>query len=90
MDDSQTAHARQALVDRYLRGEVSSFTHQSKLCTADPHAPVIPVQTAGSKRPFFLLHGSSEGAAYFCYRLARGLGDDQPLYALEPYTACEP
>ncbi|HEX6820237.1 MAG TPA: thioesterase domain-containing protein [Ktedonobacterales bacterium] len=82
----RTANARKILVERYLRGEVSSAPQRSNTPIADPQAPVVAVQTKGTKRPFFLLHGSSEGAAYFCYRLARELGDDQPFYSLDPYT----
>ena len=45
-----------------------------------------PVQTGGSKRPFFYLHGDFRRGAFFCFPLARVLGSDQPFYALEPYS----
>ena len=48
-------------------------------------APVMAVQTSGSKRPFFYLHGAWNSVAFYCFYLARHLGPDQPLYALEPY-----
>ncbi len=47
--------------------------------------PLLPVQTSGSKRPFFFLHGQWEGGAFYCLELARALGPDQPFYLLEPY-----
>jgi amino acid adenylation domain-containing protein len=47
--------------------------------------PVRPLQTGGSRRPFFFLHGHYLGTAYYCFRLARALGPDQPFYALDPY-----
>jgi thioesterase domain-containing protein len=43
------------------------------------------VQTSGSKRPFFFLHGQWEGGAFYSLELARALGPDQPFYLLEPY-----
>ena len=46
---------------------------------------VVAVQTGGSKRPFFFLHGDFLKGAYYCFPLARNLGLDQPFYALEPY-----
>jgi acyl carrier protein len=48
-------------------------------------AEVIPVQPAGSRPPLFFLHGDWIGGGFYCNRLARDLGDDQPFYALPPY-----
>ena len=50
-----------------------------------PRTPLIAVQTGGAKRPFFFLHGDTLGGAFYCFPLARQLGDEQPFYALEPY-----
>jgi thioesterase domain-containing protein/aryl carrier-like protein len=47
--------------------------------------PLLPVQTGGSKRPFFFLHGQWEGGAFYSLELARALGPEQPFYLLEPY-----
>jgi hypothetical protein len=47
--------------------------------------PVVPLQTGGSRRPFFFLHGHYLGTASYCLTLARALGPDQPFYALDPY-----
>jgi len=38
-----------------------------------------------TKMPFFFLHGDWTGNAIFCYKLARGLGADQPFYTLDTY-----
>jgi amino acid adenylation domain-containing protein len=46
---------------------------------------LVAVQTGGSKRPFFFLHGDFLNGAFYCYPLARNLGQEQPFYALEPY-----
>jgi len=46
---------------------------------------VVPVQTAGSHPPLFFLHGDWIGGGFYCNRLARDLGADQPFYALPPY-----
>ncbi len=48
-------------------------------------AEVIPVQPAGSRPPLFFLHGDWIGGGFYCHRLARDLGEDQPFYALPPY-----
>jgi hypothetical protein len=47
--------------------------------------PVVPLQTGGSRRPFFFLHGHYLGTPYYCFSLARALGPDHPFYALDPY-----
>jgi len=48
-------------------------------------APVMAIQTSGSKRPFFFLHGQWTDNAFFCFPLARSLGPEQPFYVLRPY-----
>ena len=48
-------------------------------------SPLVAVQTGGSRRPFFFLHGDYVNGAFYCFPLARNLGPDQPFYALEPY-----
>ncbi|MFL5663118.1 MAG: non-ribosomal peptide synthetase, partial [Ktedonobacteraceae bacterium] len=50
----------------------------------DSAVAVVAVQTGGSKRPFFFLHGDFRRGAFHCSPLARDLGSDQPFYALEP------
>lgn len=43
---------------------------------------LVPIQPAGSKPPFFLVHGG--GGAVLVYReLAQQLGSDQPVYGLQ-------
>jgi amino acid adenylation domain-containing protein len=46
-------------------------------------SPVVPVQTEGSRPPFFYLHGDLGGGLY-CRTLAQLLGPDQPLYGVMP------
>ena len=43
--------------------------------------PLVPLQTNGSKRPFFAIHGG-HGEVLFYQALAEHLGEDQPFYAL--------
>ncbi len=50
-----------------------------------PRTPLVTVQAGGLKQPFFFLHGDTMGGAFYCFPLARDLGDEQPFYALEPY-----
>jgi amino acid adenylation domain-containing protein len=66
------AHLAQALLE--ARGDESGV-----------RTPMVPLQTGGSRRPFFFLHGHYLGTAYYCFPLARDLGPDQPFYALDPY-----
>ncbi|HCI82956.1 MAG TPA: non-ribosomal peptide synthetase, partial [Ktedonobacter sp.] len=47
--------------------------------------PLVPVQAAGSKSPFFYLHGAWDSDAFYCFQLSKRLGPDQPFYALPPY-----
>lgn len=50
---------------------------------AAPRSSLVPIQPAGTRRPFFGVPGHNGDV--FCYvRLARHLGTDQPFYALEP------
>ena len=51
----------------------------------EERARLLPVQTEGSRRPFFFLHGDWTGEAFYCFALARACGPDQPFYVLEPY-----
>ncbi|ASC71028.1 Glutamate-1-semialdehyde 2,1-aminomutase [Halomicronema hongdechloris C2206] len=72
----------------------SSFTKFSK---PDIEAPLIKIQSQGSKRPLFFIH--SMGGTVLCYnQLVRSLGTDRPCYGLqalglygdrEPYTRIE-
>jgi thioesterase domain-containing protein len=49
-------------------------------------SPIIEIQKGtDSKRPFFFLHGDFNGGGFYCLNLARGLGADQPFYALQPH-----
>ncbi len=51
----------------------------------DSATPLVAVQTGGSRRPFFFLHGQWNGGAFYSLALARLLGAEQPFYLLEPY-----
>ncbi|HZO70619.1 MAG TPA: amino acid adenylation domain-containing protein [Ktedonobacteraceae bacterium] len=53
--------------------------------TSGERCRLIKVQSGGSRRPFFFLHGIWTGGAFYCFPLARALGPDQPFYVLEPY-----
>jgi amino acid adenylation domain-containing protein len=52
---------------------------------AHEEAPLVTVQSGGSKRPFFYLHGEWRGGAFYTQEIARALGPEQPFYLLEPY-----
>jgi amino acid adenylation domain-containing protein len=42
---------------------------------------MIPVQTGGARRPFFMVHGDAAGFGLYCRAVARELGPDVPVYA---------
>jgi amino acid adenylation domain-containing protein len=65
--------------------EQIASTLQQDVQGEETRVPLLPVQTSGSKRPFFFLHGQWEGGAFYSLELARALGPDQPFYLLEPY-----
>jgi amino acid adenylation domain-containing protein len=51
-----------------------------------PRVKLQPIQQAGTRTPFFFLHGDWTGGAFYCYALARACRADQPFYVLEPYV----
>src|SRR6266571_568610 len=92
-DTPELSEAKRALLEKYLRGDlprtptpVSTIPQPIEVKPAGPREQVVAIQTSGSKRPFFFLHGQWKGKAFFCFPLARYLGPDQPFYVLEPYT----
>jgi acyl-CoA synthetase (AMP-forming)/AMP-acid ligase II/thioesterase domain-containing protein len=46
---------------------------------------LVEVQGRGSRPPFVFLHGDWGGGGFYCLKLARFLGEDQPFYALPPH-----
>src|SRR5438067_10206126 len=91
-DKPELSEARRAVLEKYLRGEIpqatratSAVTHHAKAEASDQRARLVEVQIGGSQRPFFFLHGHWKVTPFFCFSLARELGSDQPIYALEPY-----
>jgi thioesterase domain-containing protein len=51
---------------------------------ARSRSAVIEIQKGNSKPPLFFLHGDYNGGGFYCLNLARGLGEDQPFYAMQP------
>jgi thioesterase domain-containing protein len=91
-DTQESAEARRALLEKYLRGERPQSNKPGSITmprlqvkASNARERVIPVQTKGTKQPFFYLHGDWTGNASFCFRLAHYLGADQPFYILTPY-----
>jgi thioesterase domain-containing protein/acyl carrier protein len=62
------------LVSEILDGSRESLTR-----------PVVHVQAGSAARPFFFLHGDLESGGFFCRRLARALGRDVGMYAVQPH-----
>lgn len=89
----QLSEAKRALLEKRLRGgfpqaaKAANAIHQdAKVEITSSSERVVAIQTGGSKRPFFFLHGEWRLGAFYCYPLAQALGTDQPFYALAPYT----
>jgi amino acid adenylation domain-containing protein len=47
-------------------------------------APVLKLQDDGARRPFLFFHGDLNGGGFYCRDLARHLGPEQPVYAIQP------
>jgi Thioesterase domain len=99
-DKLDLSEAKLALLEKYLRGNLPQPTKAAGTNTppaqegpaslalkdsGSPEVPVVPLQTSGSKRPFFYIHVHVEGGAFYCFTLAHHLGPDQPFYVLDPY-----
>ena len=52
--------------------------------TGRSRSPLVRVQPAGTRRPFFFLHAEYGGDGSYCLNVARHLGADQPFYGLSP------
>ena len=84
---------RNALLQKLLQGELPQAKQAEgavqRVNTQSQKGPVaarpVLLQT-GSRAPFFFLHGDWSGHTSFCFKLAHGLGPDQPFYILEPYS----
>jgi amino acid adenylation domain-containing protein len=68
----------------------ATIEHLSQVLLQEPEVPqeeslLVKLQAGGGKRPFFFLHGDFLGGGFYCLKLARQLGPDQPFYALAPH-----
>lgn len=52
--------------------------------------PVVALNAAGTRPPFFFLHGDFSGGGFYSRELARALGPDQPFYAVHPHGLDDP
>ncbi len=73
------------LASLFQRGNVeqmAALLRQNGQATASVHSPLAPIQTTGTKPPFFCVPGAG-GYVIYLYQLARCLGADQPFYGLQ-------
>ena len=61
----------------HLAGEIA---HEAR----DESSPLLRVHDAGTRTPFFYLHGDLSGGGFYSLKLSRALGRDQPFYVLPP------
>jgi hypothetical protein len=50
----------------------------------DESPTLLRVNDTGTRTPFFYLHGDLSGGGFYCLRLSRALGPEQPFYVLPP------
>jgi thioesterase domain-containing protein len=50
----------------------------------DESPSLLRVHDAGTRTPFFYLHGDLSGGGFYSLKLSRALGPDQPFYVLPP------
>jgi non-ribosomal peptide synthetase component F len=50
----------------------------------DESPTLLRVNDAGTRTPFFYLHGDLSGGGFYSLKLSRALGADQPFYVLPP------
>jgi non-ribosomal peptide synthetase component F len=50
----------------------------------DASPTLLRVNDAGTRTPFFYLHGDLSGGGFYSLKLSRALGPDQPFYVLPP------
>jgi aspartate racemase len=75
--------------------ERATIEHLSQVLLQEPEVRqeeslLVKVQAGGDKRPLFFLHGDFLGGGFYCLKLARQLGADQPFYALSPHGVSGP
>jgi thioesterase domain-containing protein len=73
----------------------ATIEHLSQVLLKEPEVRqeqslLVRVQAGGGKRPFFFLDGDFWGGGFYCMKLARHLGADQPFYALPPHGVSGP
>lgn len=94
-DTPALSETKRILLEKYLQGKlpyigtVASTTvpciQASPALSTDSRVSLVPVQTSGSRKPFFYLHVHWIGGAFYSFTLAQHLGPDQPLYVINPY-----
>src|SRR5258708_40183168 len=89
----QFSEAEHILLEKYLHGDLPHAAKAASAIPQDANAEMtgrrecaVAIQTGGSKRPFFYLHGEWRGGAFSFYTLAQALRADQPFYILKTYT----
>jgi len=71
-----------ALFQRGNVEQMAALLRQNGQALPAAHSPLAPIQTTGSKPPFFCVPGAG-GYVIYLYQLARCLGVDQPFYGLQ-------
>jgi amino acid adenylation domain-containing protein len=70
----------------FERATVEQLADAMRLDAANLNqSPIVTFNTAGTKQPFFYLHGSLAGGGYYCSALAKYLGADRPVFAMRPH-----
>jgi len=96
-DAADLSDAKRALLEKYLRGEIQRESNKAEVAGPNrrdastvlqdnaSRAPIVTIQSGGSRVPFFFPHVHWQGGAAYCFTLAHTLGPDQPFYIVDPY-----
>ena len=90
--ESDLSASKRALLEQLLQNPAATSRLRSVTRAAEDAAgkaggrvPIVAIHREGTKRPLFYLHVHWQGGAFYCFKLARMLGDDQPFYVLDLY-----
>jgi amino acid adenylation domain-containing protein len=86
----RTSGCRLPLTTLFEGPTIEHLTRAIRSSAREDRAPLVALNAAGSRPPFFFLHGDFTGGGFFSHKLARALGDDQPFYAVHPHGLIDP
>jgi thioesterase domain-containing protein len=68
----------------FTNATVEHFAGEIAREVIDDSPALLRVHDAGTRTPFFYLHGDLSGGGFYSLKLSRALGQEQPFYVLPP------